>query len=1207
MNKMKKVISSFSVLALVLSLCSVFPAVSSAATAANNTIFGPNVYVFDPSMSTSDIEGAANAVFNSQETSQFGNQRFALMFKPGTYNVNIKAGFYTQIAGLGQNPDDVTITGGANVDAKWWGGNATLNFWRSFENFAINPSSGETKFAVAQAAPMRRMHIKGNLNLFDFDQWWNAGWASGGYIADSIIDKTIVPASQQQFFSRNNQYATWTNGLWNMVFVGDSNPPQGTFPEQPYTVVDQTPVMREKPYLYIDNAGQYKVFVPNASSNTKGASWTNGSTPGQSISIDQFYIAQPNTATAASINAALSQGKNVIFTPGIYHLNDTIRVNNANTVILGLGMATIMPDNGQVGMSVADVDGVKVAGLLFDAGPKKSSNLLEVGPKGSALNHAANPTSLHDLFFRVGGDILGLAETVVTINSNNVIGDHFWVWRADHGASVSWETASTNGLIVNGNDVTMYGLFNEHHSGYQTLWNGNGGRTYFYQSEIPYDPPSQAAWMSSNGTVNGYASYKVADNVTSHEAWGLGVYSFFRDAAVKLNSAIEVPDVQGIKIHHATSIWLAGMAGSEITHIVNNLGGKVTANDPADAMRQTLTEFIGSGAADTQAPTAPGNLTAAASSSSQINLSWNASTDNKGVAGYDVYRNGTLVGSSASTTYSDTGLTASTAYSYTVKAKDGAGNASAASNTASATTQAGAVSGTLLDRTGWTASSTPVSGDSPANMLDGSLATRWSAGTAMAPGQSVTIDMKAAKNITKVVMDSTGSDNDYARGYEVYVSADGSNWGSAAASGTGAGAVITANVSAQNVRYIKVVQTGTVSNWWSISELNVYSSNGTGGGDMQAPSVPANVTATAVSSSQINLTWAASTDNVGVSGYDVYRNGSVVGSATATSYSDTGLTASTAYSYTVKAKDAAGNASAASAAVSATTQASGGNNGGSTGAALDRTGWTVTSMPTSGDGAANMIDGSMATRWSAGTAMAPGQAFVIDMKAVKGFNKIVMDSTGSDNDYARGYEVYVSNDGLNWGTPIASGTGTGAVVTASFATQNAKYIKVVQTGTASSWWSIREVNVYGASGGTSDPGTGGGSTGTAYDRTGWTATSNPVSGDPASNLLDGSMATRWSAGTAMVAGQSIIVDMKAAKSVSKVVMDSTGSDNDYARGYEVYVSNDGTNWGAAVTSGTGNGPVVTASFATQNARYIKIVQTGSASSWWSVRELNVFN
>ncbi|SES81790.1 fibronectin type III domain-containing protein [Stigmatella erecta] len=690
----KRLSSTLSALTAAAGLCAFPPGTAGAATPisqANTTIFGPRVYVFDPDMAAADINGVANTVFTKQESNQFGTDRYALFFKPGAYNVTFNVGFYTHVAGLGQNPDDVNINGGVNVNAKWMpAANSTCNFWRTFENFAVTPSNGITRIAVSQAAPLRRLHVKGELDLFEFDENWNAGWASGGFLADSLVDGAVVPASQQQWLSRNSKWASWSNAVWNMVFVGSVNTPSGaTFPEPPYTVIDRTPIIREKPYLYT-SGGQYYVFVPALQTNTQGISWANGPTPGQSLPISQFHIARPETDTAASLNTALSQGKHIVFTPGVYQLNDTLRVNNANTILLGLGVPSLTPTTGKPVIAVADVPGVKIAGLILEAGAVNSPSILEVGPTGSSADHSANPTFLYDLTVRTGGSWVGRNDVGIKINSNHVVGDQLWLWRADHGEGAEWTTNPTkNGLVVNGRNVTIYGLFNEHHNEYQTLWNGNGGRVYFYQSEIPYDIPSQAAWM--NGSSNGYASYKVANSVTSHEAWGVGVYSYFRDAPVKLSTAIEVPNVTGVKIHHMTTIWLNGVAGSEITSVINGTGGRVYGSTPATAMRQTVSEFAGTGnpVVDTQAPTTPANLSATASSSSQINLTWSPSSDNVGVTGYTIYRGGTAVGTSGSASYSDTGLAASTAYSYTVRARDAAGNTSAASNTASATTQAG--------------------------------------------------------------------------------------------------------------------------------------------------------------------------------------------------------------------------------------------------------------------------------------------------------------------------------------------------------------------------------------------------------------------------------------------------------------------------------------------------------------------------------------
>jgi hypothetical protein len=250
-------------------------------------------------------------------------------------------------------------------------------------------------------------------------------------------------------------------------------------------------------------------------------------------------------------------------------------VARAGTVVLGIGMTTLIPDKGTPAIVVADVDGVTVAGVMLDAGAQSSLTLLQVGNPGETKDHSASPTVLHDIVCRVGGGSAGLAASCVTINSNNVIGDQFWLWRADHGSGLGWTSnISKNGLIVNGNNVTLYGLFVEHFQEYQTLWNGNGGRTFFYQSEIPYDPPSQAAWMA--GTVNGFAAYKVADSVTSHEAWGLGMYCNFQAGVVWLENACETPAGVASTMHHLTTYWLNGQAGSGINHVINGTGASIT-------------------------------------------------------------------------------------------------------------------------------------------------------------------------------------------------------------------------------------------------------------------------------------------------------------------------------------------------------------------------------------------------------------------------------------------------------------------------------------------------------------------------------------------------------------------------------------------------------------------------------------------------------
>jgi hypothetical protein len=288
--------------------------------------------------------------------------------------------------------------------------------------------------------------------------------------------------------------------------------------------------------------------------------------------MSRFYVAKPGV-TSDTLNAALAQGLNLFFTPGVYNIDKTINVTRPGTIVLGLGFPTLIPQNGVVPMKVADVDGVRVASLLFDAGTTNSPVLLEVGQAGAHVNHAANPISIQDVYFRIGGPVAGKSTTSLIVHSDNTIIDHIWAWRGDHGQGIGWNlnTAET-GLIVNGNDVLATGLFVEHYQKYQVIWNGQGGRTIFFQNEMPYDVPDNNAWRSATG--NGYAAYKVADNVGSHEAWGLGVYCFFStNPSVNAARGIEVPAGGGIKMRNMLTVSL-GDKGS-ISNVINNTGGPV--------------------------------------------------------------------------------------------------------------------------------------------------------------------------------------------------------------------------------------------------------------------------------------------------------------------------------------------------------------------------------------------------------------------------------------------------------------------------------------------------------------------------------------------------------------------------------------------------------------------------------------------------------
>lgn len=553
-------------------------------TAPHDPGLGPNVLIVDPGMP--DAQRRIDAWFARQERAHFTDRRYAVLLKPGTHRLDINVGFFTQIAGLGRTPDDVTVIGHVHAEADWAKGMALVNFWRSVENMAVRPPDRADRWAVSQAAPYRRVHLAGDLALDD------GGWSSGGFMADCHVEGIVRSGSQQQWFTRTSQIAGWQGSNWNMMFMGVDGAPPESFPEPPYTTRPSVPVIREKPFLYVQSDGAWAVFVPGLRRDAAGVSW-HGTQAGRSVPLSDFLVADPATPID-TINRALAAGKHLLLTPGIYRLREPVRVVRPDTVILGIGLATLLSDQGNPVLLIADVPGVAVAGLLIDAGPRSSHVLMEVGPRGANGDHRANPTLLADIFFRVGGAAVGNAETCLEINSHHVIGDHLWIWRADHGdrdagrVHVGWtESRGRHGLVVNGDHVTCYGLFVEHFQGWQTVWNGEDGRTLFYQNELPYDPPSQAAWRADSD--RGWAAYKVADHVRRHEAVGLGVYAnFTADPTIVLASAIEVPDAPGVQVSNVTTISLGGGKGT-IAHPVNGSGAAARAG----SIRQTVRRYPG--------------------------------------------------------------------------------------------------------------------------------------------------------------------------------------------------------------------------------------------------------------------------------------------------------------------------------------------------------------------------------------------------------------------------------------------------------------------------------------------------------------------------------------------------------------------------------------------------------------------------------------
>lgn len=390
-----------------------------------------------------------------------------------------------------------------------------------------------------------------------------------------------------------------------------------------------------------------------------------------------------------------------------------------------------------------------------------------------------------------------------------------------------------------------------------------------------------------------------------------------------------------------------------------------------------------------------------------------------------------------------------------------------------------------LDQTGWTASaSSTEGGGSASHALDWNTATRWSSGVSQAGGQWFQVNMGAKQAFDQISLETPSTGKwDYPRGYQVQVSNDGTSW-TTVKTGSGFGWKQAIVLGPQYAQYVRVVQTGSAAEWWSIAEFHVYGEP-----------------------------------------------------------------------------------------------------------ALSRAGWTASASST--DPASSLggaLDHNPGTRWSSGAPQAGGQYYQVDMGRQQTFNRVSIDAGASAGDYPRGYEIQVSRDGANW-TTAASGTGTEAAILAEFPVQYARYLKVIQTGTAASWWSIHELNVYGE---------------LEKSRNGWTmSASSSESGSLAGNAADGNDGTRWSSGANQAAGQWFKADLGSNQWFNHIVMDSGASTNDYPRDYIVEVSTDNANW-RTVANGEGTGAVVAVNFSIVEARYIRVTLKKASTSWWSISEFRVF-
>eukprot|EP00549_Striatella_unipunctata_P018986 CAMPEP_0118675088 /NCGR_PEP_ID=MMETSP0800-20121206/1254_1 /TAXON_ID=210618 ORGANISM="Striatella unipunctata, Strain CCMP2910" /NCGR_SAMPLE_ID=MMETSP0800 /ASSEMBLY_ACC=CAM_ASM_000638 /LENGTH=640 /DNA_ID=CAMNT_0006570365 /DNA_START=160 /DNA_END=2082 /DNA_ORIENTATION=+ len=574
--------------------------------------------------------GARNQIGYTSER-HFTQERYALLFKPGIYrDIPFEVGYYVQVLGLGSDAREVVFDAkerdsGPFVQAlnkrDIVGGRPGLSldcFWRAAENFETRQN---LLWAVSQAAPLRRVKIGGTLYLHDA-----GAQASGGFLANSIVDEVVEYGSQQQWMSRCCEFRSSTeskkmdgipnSAVWNTVYVGCTGPAMPTKPRDgtedmpnhrgpSISIVSDPRVVVEKPFVAIDSSNDekdsYKLHVPKPKFGSNGPDL--GSSNHEIRDFSKVYVAgcrenEEDVFVNSGIQRALDDGKDVVLTPRIYKLDKPLVLSRPNQVLLGLGLATLVaPPDGKPCIIVEPhtTEGVRIAGIMLEAGAfsddcKRSNtcSLLQWGAAGDAGN-PRNPGLLSDVFVRVGGSSLDRSvgtNVMVKIHSGNVVGDNIWLWRADHvelrdGEDANFPEISQHyhqttkgecpvrvGLEVTGDNVTMYGLAVEHTTENQLVWSGNHGAVYFYQSEFPYD-------VDTTYGDAGYAGYCVTEKVTDHVAYGVGVYSNFRDAPVEVPTAIRHPPFEDISFVNSCTVFLNNQGS--IQSVINFEGAAVTS------------------------------------------------------------------------------------------------------------------------------------------------------------------------------------------------------------------------------------------------------------------------------------------------------------------------------------------------------------------------------------------------------------------------------------------------------------------------------------------------------------------------------------------------------------------------------------------------------------------------------------------------------
>ncbi len=483
---------------------------------------------------------------------------------------------------------------------------------------------------------------------------------------------------------------------------------------------------------------------------------------------------------------------------------------------------------------------------------------------------------------------------------------------------------------------------------------------------------------------------------------------------------------------------------------------RITGNKNNRSKDSTITadrvEIKTSYNSDKQAPSAPTGLTGTPASTSQINLNWNASSDNIRVQGYKVYRNGAQIGTvTKGTSYSDKRLHNGTTYSYAVTAYDESGNNSGYSNTINVSTLNQNPTNLALKKAASSDSLLPGYNASYGN--DGSMSTMWCAADSN-PNHWWQVDLGVGCSI--IGTEVTWQFGNKLYKYTIQVSTDGTNWVNKVDKNNNTNTSITQKDSfnADNIRYVRINVTGVPDECWAaIYEFKVIGVTGVSG-DTQAPSVPGSLSVSPESPTQVKLSWTASTDNVGVQGYKIYRDSRQIATVQSNTCTDAGLQPGKTYKYSVASFDAAGNNSAKTAAITITTPTPAITN-----LALNKNSYSDSEQKENPTQRGN--DGSLSTRWAA----ADGNAnhwWKVDLGAL--YNLTGTEITWELPDKAYNYKIEVSADNVNWTVKVdkKSNLKKQQIQKDVFTASSVRYVRITVTGLQrNSWVSFYELKVFG--------------------------------------------------------------------------------------------------------------------------------------------------